>query len=190
MPTGRWLRALASLAFAVAITSVPMARVTACTCAMGDLGAAMRDARLAFVGTVLDRRDTGALNELDGRLTDYAFRVERASAETPEITLVRAGGSEASCGVTFALGEEWLVVLPPRGDLGDRGVDTHLCAGNTRMVDIQPHHLADLNAVLTVAPTPTQSDSGGAPVGVLLAGGAVLLGWLGVALLASRRALR
>jgi hypothetical protein len=153
------------------VSAMPVADVAACSCAGGPVVEQVKAASIAFVGTVVDHRESETVTEIEGQLVEYAFRVERASAATPEITLVRVSGSEASCGVSFGQDEQWLVVLPPRSDMGDTSADTHLCAGNTPTHQLQPHEIGALDALLTVAPAPAPaaSEPDGPPVIALAA---------------------
>lgn len=153
LPIGRsGLRLLMALAWLAAAMALPVTTARACSCGMADLPTVIDQAEVAFIGTAIDHRDTGA-SGFSGPLVETAFRVDRASAPTPDITLVRAGTSGASCGMSFGLGEEWLVVLPARADLGDMEGDTHLCAGNTHVADIPPGDRRALEKLLTVTPT-------------------------------------
>ena len=155
-------------AFALVLSSLPVARVAACSCAMGQTDAQIRTARLAFVGTVVDQRETGGANPVGNAMVEYAFEVDRASGPTNALTVVSAGQGEASCGMTFATGEEWLIIVPPATDMGD----THLCAGNLRLADIGADERADIEALLPVIPAPAGEAAWRPP------------GWAGPALLA------
>lgn len=159
------------------VSAMPVTDVAACSCIGGSVVEQVKGASLAFVGTVVDHRESETVSETDGQLVEYAFRVERASAATPEITLVRVGSSESSCGVSFSQAEQWLVVLPPRGDMGDRAADTHLCAGNTPTDVLQPHEIGAVDALLTVAPTPApaSTEQRRPPVTAIAAAAGVLL---------------
>jgi hypothetical protein len=190
MSTARSARRLVlAVAFGIALTAAPVADVVACTCAGGRVAAQVESASLAFIGTVVDHRESEIVSEIEGRLVEYAFRVERATAETPEITLVSVSGSETSCGVTFSQAEQWLVVLPPRADLGDTISDTHLCAGNTPTELLQPHEIGALDALLTVAPSPAPPDGNlvNLPVLVYASAAFLVLLLLGIGFVAFRR---
>lgn len=173
MPSVRRVgRILVPLAFALGLTALPVVQVAGCSCAIGEPAASIRDGQLAFIGTVVDRRDLG-IQAFAGSLVEYAFAVERASAPTTAITHVSAGESDASCGITFAVGETWLIVVPPPSDME---ADTHLCAGNLRLVDMGADQRADLEALLPVIPT-TEDEVGlpEVPASLLVIGAALLL---------------
>ncbi len=190
MPTARSARRLVlAVALGVALSATPVADAVACSCSGGRVAGQVESASLAFIGTVVDHRESETVSEIEGRLVEYAFRVERATAETPEITLVSVSGSEASCGVTFGQAEQWLVVVPPRADLGNRMSDTHLCAGNTPTELLQPHEIGALDALLTVAPSPAPPDGNlvNLPVLVYASAALLVLLLLGIGFVAFRR---
>ncbi len=167
--------ALAALIFAVLANALPTAEVVACSCLGGAIAQQVPAASVAFVGTVVDRREGARFNEVEGRLLEYEFHVERATAPMPETAFVHVSRSEASCGVTFSPGERWLVVVPRREDLGDTAADTHLCAGNTPMEQLQPHEVGAVDALLTVAPTPAPANGEAqSPPGIALIGAAAV----------------
>lgn len=191
MPIARRPRQLmVALTFGLSVSAMSVAHVVACSCAGGSVPEQVKAASIAFVGTVVDHRESDTVSGIDGNLVEYAFRVERATAPTSEITLVSVSGSEASCGVTFGQGEQWLVVVPPRADMGDMAADTHLCAGNTRTHQLQPHEIGAVEPLLTVAPTPApvSGDPIGPPaIAVAAAGAGVLLLLLVAIRLGARR---
>lgn len=181
------MRLLVAGALALAFMSVPVVRVAACSCAMGETDEQIRAARLAFVGTVVDQRETGARNGIGDAMVEYAFHVERSSAPTSAITVIEAGSGGASCGVSFGNGEEWLIIVPEPSDMGD----THLCAGNLPMADIDAGQRAQIESMLTVLPTEEpQSEAPGQPpeaVIPLVGLGIALVLLAGVGFLAFRR---
>lgn len=189
MLTVPW-RFLVSVVFALSLSSLPAVQVAACSCAMGETEAQINAAQLAFVGTVVDQRETGAPNGIGDAMVEYAFEIERASGPTSGLTIVAAGSGGASCGITFANGEKWLVILPGRSDMGD----THLCAGNLRMTDLDAAQRSEIEALLTSTPTlePREQSSDALPgsmIALIVGGGAMLL-LLGAGLLALRRSVR
>lgn len=178
------VRLVVAAAIALAVAGSAPARVAACSCAVGEPGVQIREAQLAFIGTVVDRQETGAQTPIGMPLIEYAFDVERASAPTDRITVVSAGEGDASCGITFGVGETWLVIVPPPTDMGD----THLCAGNIRLADIGADERAGIEAMLPVVPASGQpaEESESVPPAVLLGGGAVVA-VVGIGVFAFRR---
>ena len=197
----RLWRTLPALALGVLVTSIPIARVAACSCGMAETAEAIRSAQLAFVGTVTDQRDTGRQSEFGDRMHEYAFAVERSTLPTDEVAVIVAGSSGASCGITFANGEKWLILSQRTAE----GLETNLCSGNVRMSDIGADERAAILEMLpsqpsatprtgeapsepTEAPaeTPERSGAGALAIGVIAGGLAILLAG-GVWLLALRR---
>lgn len=150
-PLPRLWRTLLALAFGVLVTSIPMARVAACSCGMGETAETIRRAQLAFVGTVTDQRDLGRHNEFGDAMREYAFAVGRSTLPTGEIARIVAGSSGASCGITFAAGEEWLIVAQRTAE----GMETNLCSGNVRMSDIGAGERAEILEMLPSQPSAT-----------------------------------
>ena len=191
MPTlPRLWRTLLALAFGVLVTSIPIARVAACSCGMGETAETIRRAQLAFVGTVTDQRDLGRHNEVGDVMREYAFEVARSTLPTGEIARIVAGSSGASCGITFAAGEEWLIIAQRTAE----GMETNLCSGNVRMSDVGAGERAEILEMLPSQPsatpgtaeapsepsaepsqTPEQVEAGTLAVGVAAGGLAVLL---------------
>ena len=152
----RLWRTLPALALGVLVTSIPIARVAACSCGMAETAEAIRSAQLAFVGTVTDQRDTGRQSEFGDRMHEYAFAVERSTLPTDEVAVIVAGGNGASCGITFANGEEWLILSQRTAE----GLETNLCSGNVRMSDIGADERA---AILEMLPSQPSTTPGAEP---------------------------
>ena len=152
MPTlPRWWRTLLALAFGVLVTSIPIARVAACSCGMGETAETIRRAQLAFVGTVTDQRDTGRQSEFGDRMHEYAFAVERSTLPTDELAVIVAGSGGSTCGMTFANGEEWLIIAQRTAV----GMETNLCSGNVRMSDVGARERAEILEMLPSQPSAT-----------------------------------
>lgn len=185
----RLTRALVSLAFALAMALVPLAQAAACSCAMSTTEQAISVAELAFTGTVADQRDLGEQNDFGASMREYAFVVERANVATHPVTRVVAGTGGGSCGMTFANGEEWLILSYRGAD----GLETNLCSGNLRLTDVAPDEQAAIDDLLSMVPAeaPTEPAEGrpgpGAPPAPLLVEGAALALIGAVGFLAFRR---
>ena len=175
--------AMASL-LALAAGTVPIWQVASCSCAGGDLPGAIRAATVAFVGTA-EASAEAPPTELGPR-TRYAFSVERASRQTGgTIEILAWSGGDAGCGVTFGIGERYVVIAHSQnGDL-----ETNLCNGNVPVDGLPPAQQADLDALLPIVPErtavpkddhPFGAVSGALPAFVLVAALLVLVGasWL------------
>ena len=146
-------RTLLALAFGVLVTSIPIARVAACSCGMVETAEAIRSAQLAFVGTVTGQRDTGRQSEFGDRMHEYAFAVERSTLPTDEVAVIVAGSGGSTCGMTFANGEEWLVLSRRTAE----GMETNLCSGNVLMSEIAEDERA---AILEMLPSQPSASPG------------------------------
>lgn len=129
----------------------------------------LREAQLAFIGTVADQRDTGIQSEFSGELRDYAFVVARSNVPTDAVTRIVAGTSDRSCGITFGNDEEWLIVARRT----PAGLETNPCSGNLLMTDLGAVDRAAIADLLPAAglsaapgePAEAPTDPSDAPAG-------------------------
>lgn len=108
-----FVRVAVSAAIAIVVSWVPVERVAACDCAPAELPDAVRDADVAFVGTPVEH-----VQGAGGRSDQWHWSVEAGrDPETPDrITLAARQADGGNCGVTFGIGERWLVVASVRAD--------------------------------------------------------------------------
>ena len=179
------------LALMIAAGSVPISRVAACSCGVfGGPEEVVGAHDVTFIGTVVDS-SPGARGEF-GEAIIYAFDVDRASAPTDALLVVRAGVDGASCGFTFGMGEHWLVSAYRQG----ADLETSLCSGNQLAADIPADQLAAFRELLpNLAPEAAQPAPGTSPADVsipMAAGVAVLtvFALAAVSILAFRRGRR
>ena len=197
-----FIRTLLALGFGLMVAALPISQVAACSCGVGETADVIRRAQLAFVGTVADQRDTGRQNPFGDEMREYAFMVERSTLPTDEIATIVAGRSGPSCGITFANGEEWLVISRRTAE----GLETNLCSGNLRMSDIGEDERAAIIDMMPSAPSATPgaaevpsepseapaetaepSRTGSVAVPILIGGiGVLILGTAGLLLLRRR----
>ena len=147
---------------ALGISTVPLGTVHACSCAMpGGPAEVVASADVVFVGTVAD---TAAAPGETGPMIRHAFAVERASAETESLIEVQSlddpGG--AACGITFGVGERWLVAAYRDGAT----LQTNLCSGNQRTDEMPPAELAAYEELLSSVPEPADPSPQEVPGGV------------------------
>lgn len=173
--TSRPWRAFAALALALGVSAVPIATVMACECMFIELPDAVRDADVAFVGTLAGRAaaapaiDTGLPAEQTWRWT-----VERSRdpIETTQVDVVAWEDDGANCGVSFAANERWLVL----GNLEDGRLLTNACMRNQRLDGTDPDGEAVIASLVAI---PVASASSGAgfqvPAPVLVATGMVVV---------------
>jgi hypothetical protein len=156
----RSIRLAVSLLSLVVIMAVP-ARVAACSCMEQSLADAVRGADVAFVGTVTgtDRPVPAALQPGAEEIT-WSWAVERSRdvIESNRIDIVAWPDDGANCGVSFGVGERWLVIA--------HGVEGQLssssCSMNQRMDDVDPAAAAEIESMLTVVPPSEPAEAGAA----------------------------
>lgn len=133
------MKYLLALAATFAIAAVPLEQAAACSCAQMSLDEAAANAQAVFAGTVVDERpvgrDEGPLRAvaatapmpgLLGRVI-YTFKVDGVAKGDvgPQVELL-GGGDGASCGMSFGVGERWMVFASWDGAMHS----SSLCAGN------------------------------------------------------------
>ena len=133
------MRFLLALAAAFALAAFPVEQVAACSCAQTSVEEAAASAQAVFAGTVVDERPVGrddgpiravaATAPMPGVLgaVIYTFKVDGvAKGEVGAQIELLGGGDGASCGMSFGVGERWLVFASWDGAMHT----TSLCAGN------------------------------------------------------------
>jgi hypothetical protein len=168
------LRALAALSFAVAVTAVPIATVSACSCAMSELPDAIRDADLAVVATsvAVESRGKGEIGER--MATTWDVERSRDPIDASTISIETWGDSGANCGMSFATDERWLVLAYA----GEGGIlETNSCMQNRRLDGSDPEAEALITEALTETPTGAPVEEAGIdiPVPILVMTGVVVL---------------
>jgi len=135
----RHMKLLLAVIFALALASLPVEQVAACSCMQSTPRQAAELADAVFAGTVLDEQpvglDTGPLGAMAATVpmpaafgqVIYTFEVDGV-AKGPLGTQVEilAGGDGAMCGMMFGLNERWLVFTTWDG----AAHSTSLCSGN------------------------------------------------------------
>lgn len=179
------LRALAALTFAIAVTAVPIATVSACSCAMSELPEAIRTADVAIVGTSVAVASAGKGEMGDRIVTTWDVERSRDPIDAGRIAIESWGDSGANCGMTFATDERWLVLAYA----GEGGVlETNSCMLNRRLDGSDPEAEAVITEAVTRTPTGEPDEEAGiaVPLPILVMGGAVVLIG-GISVLAFRR---
>ncbi|HET8777885.1 MAG TPA: hypothetical protein VFN76_09510 [Candidatus Limnocylindria bacterium] len=136
------MRFLLALAAASALAALPVEQVAACSCAQTTVEEAAANAQAVFVGTVVDERPVGrddgpvravaATAPMPGPTGQviYTFKVEVvAKGDIGTQVELLGGGDGASCGMSFGIGERWLVFASWDGAVHT----TNLCAGNRNL---------------------------------------------------------
>jgi hypothetical protein len=175
--------ALLSVGLALGLLAVPTAQVAACSCAFTELPQAIRDAEVAFIGTLVatDKAIPALGDPMMDEIT-WTWAVDRSrdpiSADRAVVDAFPDNG--ANCGVAFGIDERWLVL----GHVEDGRLMTNGCMPNHRIDGSDPdtEAIIDEFVTATVGVTPREqpaSESGlplPMPVLVALAGAALLLG--------------
>jgi hypothetical protein len=119
--THRLARLVGAIALVLLVSAVgPIASVYACRC-IAATDQALANADVAFVGVVAEV-DTVSIEDLNR----FTFRVESVMKGIPgDSIIISSGSSEASCGMTFAVGERWTVYA----SVVDGRPMTDLCSG-------------------------------------------------------------
>jgi hypothetical protein len=170
----RLARALAAVSFSVAMTAVPLATVSACSCAMSELPEAIRTADMAVVATsvAVESRGSGEIGERIA--TTWDVERSRDPLDARRVSIESWADSGANCGISFAVDERWLVLAYA----GDGGVlETNGCMMNRRLDGSDPEGEALIVKALTEVPTsePVREAGIDVPVPVFVIGGAVVL---------------
>jgi hypothetical protein len=161
------MKPLLALLFAVGLAGLPVQQVAACSCAQATAAQAAEFADAVFAGTAVEDRPLGADSGPVGAIaatkplpapfgqTLYTFDVDGvAKGPVGGRIEVLAGGDSASCGMSFAVDERWLVFTTWDGATYSTG----LCSGNVLLE-------AGAEAPLPLTP-PTGGDSDAGLAGI------------------------
>jgi hypothetical protein len=172
--TSRLWRALAALALVLGVSAVPIATVMACDCMFTELPDAVRDADVAFVGTLAGSSE--AAPAIDRGLPPeqtWTWTVERSRdpIDATRVDVVAWEDDGANCGVSFATNERWLVL----GYLEDGRLLTNSCMRNQRLDGSDPDGEAIIASLITAPVESSPSEAGiQVPAPVLVATGMAL----------------
>ncbi len=166
-----------SLLVITMVMAVP-ARVAACSCMEQTLADAVRGADVAFVGTLAgtDRPVPEAMQPGMEEIV-WTWDVERSrdKIDTTQIQLAAWPDDGANCGVSFSLGERWLVIAHQ----SEGRLSSSSCSMNQLMDGSQPDveaQIADMVTVVSAAePGEPAAQSSAPSLPVLLIMGAIAL---------------
>jgi hypothetical protein len=180
----RLARALAALSLAGALSVVPLATVSACSCAMSELPQAIQTADLAIVATSISVEPLGK-GEMGERLaTTWDVERSRDPLDARLVSIESWADGGANCGISFGTNERWLVLAYR----GDSALETNSCMLNRRLDGSEPDTEALITEMLMETPSAAAAESGiDIPIPILaIAGAVVLVG--AVSVVAFRRA--
>ena len=158
----RLVRPLAAFAFSVGLSSVPLATVSACSCAMTEFGEAIRTADVAIVGTPVGSTPLGKGDVGEQLLTTWSVERSRDPVEASRVDIRNWADSGANCGISFGMNERWLVLAYA----ADGGLETNGCMQNRRLDGSDP----DAEAVIATALTEVPAGDGSGQAGIDIPG--------------------
>lgn len=178
------LRLLQAAFLAIGVSIIPVATVSACSCAMSELDDAVLLADVAIIGTAVSAEPAGGGDIGEMQLTTWEVSQSRDDIDTDVLEILSAKDNGANCGITFGTAERWLVLAYA----GERGLETNGCMLNRRLDGSDPAMEA---AIASMMPAVTIDDDSPAsdvqiPVPVLVVGAVALL-IAAVSVLAFRR---
>ena len=178
------LRLLQAVLLAIGVSIIPVATVSACSCAMSELDDAVLLADVAIIGTAVSAEPAGGGDIGEMQLTTWEVSQSRDDIDTDVLEILSAKDNGANCGITFGTAERWLVLAYA----GERGLETNGCMLNRRLDGSDPAMEA---AIASMMPAVTIDDDSPAsdvqiPVPVLVVGAVALL-IAAVSVLAFRR---
>jgi hypothetical protein len=134
------MKLLLAFAMAVGLAILPVQQAFACSCAEMTIEEAAASAHAVFTGTVVDQqpvgRETGPMGAMaatvpmpgggKGQIV-YTFAVDGVvKGEVGERASVLGGGDDGMCGMSFGVGERWLLFTMWDGTVHS----TSICSGN------------------------------------------------------------
>jgi hypothetical protein len=183
------LRAALAAVLAAGLSAVPIATVMACDCAFSELPQAVREADVAMVGTLVGAAEAAQRIDRGGppeRIWTWHVERSRDAIEGDTLDVHAWEDDGANCGVSFAMGERWLVLAHAE----EGRLLTNSCARNQRLDGSDPDGEAVIASLLP-AVAASEASTGGLslPVPVIVATGvAVLMGLIGAVAFRTRRA--
>lgn len=167
-------RLVAVLALLAALSTMPVRQVAACDCEPAQLPDAVRQADVAFVGTLAERERGG--DNFGVPVTDrWRWSVERSrdAGIGPQLVVEAEPADGANCGVVFSVGERWLVIA----SVHDGALRAHGCQPHHRFDGSDPEREADIADLVSDVVAPGGASTAGweVPSPVLVSVGVVVL---------------
>ena len=140
------VRLALAIAFALAVTTVPISRVAACSCGFPGYQEAIAAADVAFIGTIVAKGEPPPFGGDPMQTAPHALAVKLSKTQMPSpFELEVAAGGGASCGLDMSVGEEWVVIASE----WEGRLMTDLCNGSTLAADLDPGELARIEGALS-----------------------------------------
>ena len=176
------IRLVLAMVLLVGLAAVAPARVAACSCAWTELPQAVREAEVAFVGTLVGGAAQGNGGAIAQKpiLTTWAVERSREALPGDRIDISTWPDDGANCGTAFRANERWLLLAYQ----GENGLETNGCMRNHRIDGGDPESEALIEELVTVPVTAraTPPDAGiEVPVPLLVGlGGLLAIGLVSV----------
>lgn len=178
------LRPMLAVAAAFALTALPTHTVMACSCMETTVEQAVAEADLAIVGTLaaVQAPPPDVIDE--PMVMEWAIERSRDPLGIDRATILGWPDNGANCGVSFELGDRWLVLA----SMTEAGLETHGCLPNRLLDTDDPESAAIVDAMSPVGTSSSSTSTEGEdPPLSLIGGGAALLLLAALSLLAFRR---
>ena len=114
---------------------------------------------------------------------EWAIERSRDPLDVDRATIIGRPDNGANCGVTFEVGDRWLVLA----SMTDVGLETHGCLPNRRLDPEDPESAAIVDAMTPVGTSATPGATDGEELPLPLIGGGAALVLLVLSLVAFRR---
>ena len=132
------MKLLLAFAMAIGLATLPVQQAFACSCAQMTIDEAAASAHAVFTGTVVDEQPMGkagpmgamaATAPVPGGMAQFIYTFEVDGVVKGDVgpqASVLGGGDGASCGMSFGVGERWMLFTMWDGTIHS----TSLCSGN------------------------------------------------------------
>ena len=144
------VRLIQAAILAIGVSIIPVATVSACSCAMSELDDAVLTADVAIIGTAVSAEPAGGGDIGEMELTTWEISQSRDDIDTDVLEILSAKDNGANCGITFGADERWLVLAYA----GERGLETNGCMLNRRLDGSDPEMEAAVASMMPAAVTP------------------------------------
>ena len=181
------IRHLVAFVLLASLAAIGPARVAACSCAWAELPEAVREADVAFIGTLVGGSVEGKAGAAGQQpvVTTWAVERSRDPLDTDRMDISTWRDDGANCGTAFGANERWLLLAYQ----GENGLETNGCMRNHRLDGGDPESEAIIEELVMVPVTASASPPDAAievPVPLLIGLGGLLAIAL-VSVLAFRR---
>ena len=149
------IRLVVAVVLLASLSAVGPARVAACSCVGTELPEAVREADVAFVGTLVggSAQGDGGGQVQQPIVTTWAVERSRDPLDTDRMAISTWPDDGANCGTAFGANERWLLLAYQ----GENGLETNACMRNHRLDGGDPESEAIIEELVTVPVTASAS---------------------------------